>query len=528
VTFLFRPSLDDSIIARQYFWLGIIAALMGAFLSLLMRVHIVWPELALPLVGFIKPETYLGFMTIHATLMVFFVVVAVPQNGFGSLLAGRQVGATRGALPLLNATGLWLTVLSLLVLLASFFVAGSAPQAGWTQYPPLSALPEAAPGQALGMDLWLVSILLFCLAITFSSMNTLFTVLWHRGMPLMQMPLSAWAWLVNSVLILLAFTILGVAGALLFSDRHLGTSFFFPAELVVNGEVIRRGGAGSPLLWQHLFWFFGHPVVYIAILPAMGMISQIIATFSGRTIWSYRGMVASTFAIGVLGFAVWGHHMFTSGMHPMASFAFSSLTMAVAVPSSVKLVNWLATLWHGHVRLESPMLFALGFISLFITGGLTGPILAQPALDSYLHDTYFVVAHFHLIMAMAVLFAIFAATYYWFPQLSGGRRMNESLARLHFWFSFIGAYCTFMPMHFLGIAGHPRRYSQLLGSAEYLQPLAPMQMFITISAIGLMSAQAIFLYNLVRSWRGGELAGPSPWGADTLEWMPSRQVAASK
>jgi cytochrome c oxidase subunit I len=258
------------------------------------------------------------------------------------------------------------------------------------------------------------------------------------------------------------------------------------------------------------------------------MVSQIITTFSSREIWSYRGMVVSTFAIGILGFAVWGHHMFTSGMHPMASFAFSSLTMAVAVPSSLKLVNWLATLWHGKIRLASPMLFALGFLSFFITGGLTGPILAQPSLDMYLHDTYFVVAHFHLIMAMAVLFAIFAATYYWFPQLSGGRLMNESLARLHFWLSFVGAYCTFMPMHFLGMAGHPRRYSQLLGSAEYLQRLAPMQMFITISAIVLMAAQAVFLLNLVNSWRSGKLANDNPWQAASPEWMPSHQVAASK
>jgi cytochrome c oxidase subunit 1 len=414
------------------------------------------------------------------------------------------------------------------ILLASFFVPGSAPQAGWTQYPPLSALPQAAPGQALGMDLWLVSILLFCVAAICSSLNTAFTVLWKREVALMQMPLSAWAWLVNSVLVVAAFTILAIAGVMLFSDRHLGSSFFLPNELIVNGEIIRRSRAGSPLLWQHLFWFFGHPVVYIAILPAMGIVSQIIATFSRREIWSYRGMVISTFGIGILGFAVWGHHMFTSGMDPMAGFAFSSLTMAVAVPSSVKLVNWLATLWHGSIRLSSPMLFAVGFLSLFITGGLTGPILAQPSLDIYLHDTYFVVAHFHLIMAMAILFAIFAATYYWFPLLAGGRMMNESWARLHFWLSFVGAYCTFMPMHFLGIAGHPRRYSQLLGSADYLQRLAPMQMFITISAIVLMSAQAIFVFNLIKSWRSGELANDNPWEASSPEWKPSQRIAASK
>jgi cytochrome c oxidase subunit I len=523
VSSLLRPWTDHRIVGRQYFVLGIIAALAGAFLSLLMRIHIVWPGLALPLLGEVKPETYLGYMTIHATLMVFFVVVMAPQSALSSLLLPLQIKARGVAFPILNAIGFWLSGISLIVLLASFFVNGSAPQAGWTQYPPLSALPQASPGQGVGMDLWLVSIVVFCVAIILSAISTIFTVLWNRGVGLMQMPLTAWAWLVTAILIVLAFAVLFLGGLMLFADRNLGTSFFLPGELIVNGVVVRNGN-GSPLLWQHLFWFFGHPVVYIAILPAMGIVSHIIATFSGRRIWSYRGMVASTIAIGGLGFAVWGHHMFTSGMHPMASFAFSTMTMAVALPSAVKVVNWLATLWRGNIRLNTPMLFALGFISLFITGGLTGPILAQPSLDVYLHDTYFVVAHFHLIMAMAVLFALFAATYFWFPQLSPGRLMNERLGRFHFWLSFFGAYCTFMPMHFLGMAGHPRRYSQIVGSADYLQPLLPIQTFITISAIVLMSAQGIFLFNLVRCWHSGPRASDNPWEVAA----PALELAASK
>jgi cytochrome c oxidase subunit 1 len=371
----------------------------------------------------------------------------------------------------------------------------------------------------LGLDLWLAGISLFCIASTLAAINVASTIVKMRSpqVTLMRMPLPAWAWLVTSLITLLAFSVLLAAAILLFCDRHLGTSFFVPAQSLINGQVITRKD-GSPLLWQHLFWFFGHPEVYLAILPGMGVTSHLLSTFARKRVYGYRAMVTSLIAIGVLGFMVWGHHMFSSGMSPFGTIAFSALTIVIAVPSSVKVVNWLGTLWGGSIRLTTPMLFSLGFISLFITGGLSGPILAQPMLDTYFHDTYFVVAHFHLIMGMAAMFGIFAATYFWFPQLSGGRLMSERLGQAHFWFTIIGAYATFLPMHFLGIAGHPRRYAQIEGSAAFLQPMLPLQKFITLSAIMLMSAQLIFLWNVFVSWRRGAMAGANPWQSPSLEW----------
>jgi cytochrome c oxidase subunit 1 len=338
-------------------------------------------------------------------------------------------------------------------------------------------------------------------------------------MTLMRMPLTVWSWFVTAMLILLAFSVLLAAGILLFSDRHWGTSFYLPAGLVVNGVPLhlKRAG-GSPLLWQHLFWFFGHPEVYIAILPGMGVTSHLISTFSRKRVFAYRAMVYAMLSIGVLGFLLWGHHMFVSGMNPYYVMAFSTLTLVIAVPSGVKTINWLATLWGGRIRFTTPLLFSIGFVSLFITGGLTGPILAQPEVDRYLHDTYFVVAHFHMIMGMAAIFALFAATYFWFPKMFPDRLMDERLGHLHFWLTFVGAYATFMPMHYLGMAGHPRRYSQIVGSADYLQQLLPVQTFITISAIVLISAQLIFLINFFRSIYRGHFAGPNPWESTTLEW----------
>jgi cytochrome c oxidase subunit 1 len=509
------------VIGRQYFLLSLAAVLIGMLLSLIMRLHIVWPGLRIPFLGEVKPEDYLAYMTIHATLMVFFVLTTAPQNAFGNLVLPDLIGARHMAFPVMNALSFWLTLVSFLVMVLSLMVTGGAPTSGWTHYAPLSALQDAGPGQGLGMDLWLASIAIFCVASTLGAVNFITTALRLRvpGMYLMRMPLPVWSWLVTAALTLLAFSVLLAAAVLLFADRHFHTSFFLPAGLIVNGIVQSHAG-GSPLLWQHLFWFFGHPEVYIAILPGMGVTSHLVSTFSRKPVFGYQAMVYSTLAIGILGFAVWGHHMFTSGMHPLASFAFSTLTLAIAIPSSVKTINWLGTLWRGRIRLATPMLFSIGFISLFITGGLTGPILAQPIVDTYLHDTYFVVAHFHMIMGMAAIFALFAATYFWFPKISRGRLMNESLGRVHFWLTFAGAYCTFMPMHFLGMAGHPRRYAQVVGSADYLQSLLPIHLFITISAIVLIGAQAIFLWNLSWSFWRGKLASANPWEATTLEWIP--------
>jgi len=335
-----------------------------------------------------------------------------------------------------------------------------------------------------------------------------------KGMSLMRMPLTCWAWFITAILGLLAFGVLLSAGILLLLDRNMGTSFYIPL-VVVNGQVMGHKG-GSPLLWQHLFWFFGHPEVYIAILPGMGVASQILSTFSRKPIFGYKAMVYAILAIGILGFMVWGHHMFMSGMSPYSAFAFSIMTMAIGVPSAIKTFNWLGTMYHGRIRFYTPMLFAIGFVSLFVSGGLSGPFLAQPVLDIPLHDTYFVVGHFHLIMGVAAIFGIFAATYYWFPKMFG-RMMSESLGKWHFWFTFVGTYCIFMPMHYLGMAGHPRRYSQLT-ELQYLKGLIPLQTFMTYAAFITIAAQFIFVINLFWSMMKGPKASDNPWESTTLEW----------
>jgi cytochrome c oxidase subunit 1 len=510
-------STDHKVIGKQYFFLSLAAVLAGAWLSLLMRIHLVWPKVAIPFFGEIKPENYLAYLTMHGTLMVFFVLSLVPQSGFGTYFLPLQLGASKIALPRLSAAGFWTALLSFLILMSAFFVPGGPSGTGWTQYPPLSALASADPGQGLGTDLWLISIGLFCLSSLMSAIGFLATTLRLRapGMTWMRMPLTCWTWFVTSILILLAFSILLAALTMLMLDRHAGTSFFLPSGLLVSGKAVDHSG-GDPLLWQHLFWFFGHPEVYIAILPAMGVTSHLLSVFARKPVFGYKAMVGAILAIGGLGFMVWGHHMFVSGMNPHAGFAFSTLTTAIAVPSAIKTFNWMATLYGGKIRYTTPLLFSVGFVSLFIAGGLTGPILAQPALDAYLHDTYFVIAHFHLIMAMAGVFAIFSATYFWFPKMFG-RMMNERLGRTHFWITLFGAYATFMPMHLLGIAGHPRRYSDLTG-VQYVAAMAPLQKFITVAAIVTIMGQIIFLVNLFWSMRRGPAAVANPWECTTLEW----------
>jgi cytochrome c oxidase subunit I len=510
-------SADHKVIGVQYFFLSLAAVLVGSFLSLLMRIHLVWPKARLPFWGELKPEGYLALLTMHGTLMVFFVLSTVPQNGFGSYFLPLQLGASETRFPRLNLAGFWITLVSFLVLISAFFVPGGGSLAGWTQYAPLSALATAGPGQGMGTDLWLVSIGLFCLGSVLSAANFIATTLTRRtsGMSMMRMPLTCWAWFVTAILTLLAFSVLFAAAVMLLSDRHAGTSFFVPGGLMVGGRPVDHSG-GSPLLWQHLFWFFGHPEVYIAVLPAMGVTSHLLSVFARKPVFGYKAMVGATIAIGALGFMVWGHHMFVSGMNPSAGFAFSTLTTAIAVPSAVKTFNWLGTIYGGRIRFATPMLFSVGFVSLFIAGGLTGPLLAQPALDAYVHDTYFVVAHFHLIMAMAGLFAVFAATYFWFPKMFG-RMLNERLGTLHFWITLFGAYAIFMPMHLLGIAGHPRRYSDLTG-VQYVAAMAPLQRFITLAAIVTICGQVVFLVNLVWSLRKGARADANPWQCTTLEW----------
>jgi cytochrome c oxidase subunit I len=509
-------SLDHKVIGIQYFFLALTAVFVGMFLSLLMRIHLLWPSAVLPLVGEIKPETYLSLLTMHGTIMVFFVLTTAPQGGFGNYFLPIQIGAPDMAFPVLNMLSFWTTFVAFVCIIAAFFVTGGAPLHGWTGYAPLSALPSAGPGEGLGADLWITSIAIFCVASLMGALNFLTTTLDMRakGMTMMRMPLTVWSWFITAILGLLAFGVLLSAGILLLMDRNLGTSFYVPL-VVVNGQIMGHKG-GSVLLWQHLFWFFGHPEVYIAILPGMGVTSQILSTFSRKPIFGYKAMVYAMLGIGFLGFMVWGHHMFMSGMSPYSAFAFSILTMCIGVPSAIKTFNWLGTMWKGHIRFHTPMLYAIGFVSLFVSGGLSGPFLAQPVLDIQLHDTYFVVGHFHLIMGVAAIFGMFAATYYWFPKMFG-RMMNETWGRIHFFLTLAGTYAIFMPMHYLGVAGGTRRYSQYTEVA-YLQKLMPIHAFMTYAAMITIAAQFIFVINLFWSMFKGPKASDNPWEATTLEW----------
>jgi cytochrome c oxidase subunit 1 len=535
-------------------YLGIsgVAVVVGTLLSLAMRLHLTWPDWPLPLHGAVLPEEYLALVTMHGTLMLFFVLTVAPQAGFGNLILPAQIGAERMAFPRLNAAGMVLTGVALAVLVSAAFVPGGGPIGGWTAYPPLSTTALAGPGQGAGMDCWLASIALFAVASTLSAVNTLTTVVQLRceGMTWERLPLTVWGWFTAALLSVLAFSVLLAALVLLFCDRHLGSGFFLPAQELVNGVLLKHRGDGSPLLWLHLFWFFGHPEVYIAVLPGMGLTSMVLANFARRRVVGYRMMIWTTLAIGLLGMMVWGHHMFVAGLNPFAGTAFSVSTIAIAVPASAKVLSWLATVWGSRGKAPHPfararkdgvpgfggapgrfpaaMLFALGFVSLFVTGGLSGPILAQPILDEYLHNTFFVVAHFHLIMAMAGVFGLYCAMYYWAP-LVLGRRMGEGLGRAHFWLTAVLAYATFLPMHLTGLAGEPRHYAQLDGAgptAALLQGTMGLQRWITVAAVGLAGAQVLFLVNLVLTLRRPRETEVNPWGATTLEWAPGQESVA--
>jgi cytochrome c oxidase subunit 1 len=521
-------SLDHKVIGIQYYFLALFSVFLGMGLSVLMRFHMVYPDAKVSLFeklwptgaagGIMTPELYLSLMTMHGTIMVFFVLTTAPQSGFGNFFLPIQIGAEDMAFPVLNMLSFWTTFLALVVMVAAFFVPGGAPLAGWTAYPPLSAVgPLAGPGEGMGQSLWVISIAIFCGASLMGAINFIATTidLRARGMSMMRLPLTCWSWFVTAILGLLGFAVLLAAGVLLLLDRMAGTSFFLPAGLVVNDQILNHKG-GSPLLWQHLFWFFGHPEVYIAILPGMGLASQLLATFSRKPIFGYRAMVYAILGIGFLGFFVWGHHMFMSGMNPYSAMAFSVLTMSIGVPSAIKTFNWIGTLWGGRIRLTTAMLFALGFVSLFVTGGISGIFLGQPALDLYFHDTYFVVGHFHMIMGVAAIFGMFGGTFYWFPKMFG-RMMNETMGKIHFYLTFLGVYAIFTPMHFLGIAGNPRRYADFT-NFEFMNNLMPVHKFMTHAAIFTATIQLIFLFNLIWSMKKGAKAPVNPWDATTLEW----------
>ena len=530
-------SLDHKVIGIQYILLALSAVLVGMAMSVLMRLRLSWPEAHWTTLakifptgfagGIMQPEFYLSLVTMHGTIMVFFVLTTAPQGGFGNYFLPIQIGADDMAFPFLNMMSFWVTFVGFVVLLSAIFASGGATVGsigGWTQYAPLSALGEiAGPGQGTGVTLWVISIAIFCVGSLLGALNFITTLLnmRTRGMSLMRMPLTCWAWFTTAVLALLSFPVLLGGGILLLLDRLAGTSFFIPANeylgvLAGSDPRLPYHAGGSPLLWQHLFWFFGHPEVYIAILPGMGATSHILSTFARKPIFGYRAMVFAIFAIGMLGFFVWGHHMFMSGMSPYSAIAFSILTLSIGVPSAIKTFNWIGTLWGARIRFTTPMLFAIGFVSVFVAGGITGLVLGQTSLDFFFHDTYFVTAHFHLVMGVASIFGMFAATYFWFPKMFG-RMMHEGLGKLHFWITFVGVYAIFVPFHAMGLLGMPRRYAQFT-EYEFLKHAPPLVMFVTIAAIITVSVQAVFYFNLVWSIFKGKKAGENPWEATTLEW----------
>jgi cytochrome c oxidase subunit 1 len=539
-------STDHKVIGIQYWSLALFSVFVGMALSLLMRLQLGWPGQEFEFLktlfptaaenGTISGELYLSMLTMHGTIMVFFVLTTAPQGGFGNYFLPIQIGAADMAFPVLNMMSFWITFLALLVLLSAFFADSLAPLlgmtaannvigpiGGWTGYAPLSALGESAgPGQGLGVILWVTSIALFCIASLLGALNFITTMLnmRTRGMSLMRLPLTCWAWFTTAVLALLSFPVLLAAGILLLLDHLAGTSFFIPGNSYVSGHLVTDRAGGSPILWQHLFWFFGHPEVYIAILPGMGLTSHVLSTFARKPVFGYRAMVYAIFAIGLLGFFVWGHHMFVSGMSPYTAIAFSLVTLTIGVPSAIKTFNWLGTLWGGQIRFTTPMLFAIGFVSLFVSGGITGLFLGQTSIDIPLHDTYFVVGHFHLIMGVAAIFGMFAGTYFWFPKMFG-KMMNETLGKLHFILTFIGVNAIFIPFHVMGMAGAPRRYASH-GNLEYAKSVMPMNRFISWVAFITIAAQLIFLANLIWSWAKGRKASVNPWEATSLEWtIPS-------
>jgi cytochrome c oxidase subunit I len=524
-------SLDHKVIGEQYYGLALFAVVIGMVLSWIMRIHLAWPNASIPGLellskngapgGVLTPEYYLQLMTMHGTIMVFFVLTTAPFAAFGNYFLPIQVGAEDMPFPHFNMMSFWVTFTAVLVALAAFFVPDGPPLSGWTAYAPLSAVGKVAgPGQGNGQIMWAISIAIFCIGQLLGSLNFITTTLDMRckGMSLWRLPLSAWAWFITSCMGLTAFAVLLPACILLILDHVAGTSFFVPSNLIINDQLQPHSG-GSTLLWQHLFWFFGHPEVYIAIVPGMGVVSHVLIANMRRPLLSHRTMIYAMGALAILSYMVYGHHRFVSGMNPFSSLVFSFPTLIITIPSTIVVLIWLGSLYGSNLRINSASLFAIGFISMFISGGVSGFFLAQPSIDIMLHATYFVVGHFHLVMAVAAIFGIFAGTYFWFPKVTG-RMMNETLGKLHFWLSFVGAYCIFMPFHYLGIAGNVRRYSTFVD--DYLQPLMPLHKFITVAAITMGVAQFIFIYNLFYSRYKGKPASQNPWEATSLEWsIPS-------
>ena len=520
-------SQDHKMISKQYLITGLFMGTIGILMSLLFRMQLAWPDHQFTIFeiflgkwaegGVMDPSVYLALVTIHGTIMVFFVLTAGLSGTFSNLLIPLQIGARDMASGFLNMISYWLFFLSSVVMLMSLFVEAGPASAGWTIYPPLSALPQAIPGSGAGMTLWLVSIAIFIASSLMGSLNYIVTVLNLRtkGMTMTRLPLTIWSFFVTAIIGVVSFPVLLSAALMLIMDRSFGTSFFL-SDIYIAGEVLHNQG-GSPVLFEHLFWFLGHPEVYIVILPAMGIVSEVMATNSRKPIFGYRAMVASILAIAFLSTIVWGHHMFISGMNPFLGSVFTFTTLLIAIPSAVKSFNWITTLWRGNLQMNTAMLYSIAFVSTFITGGLTGIILGDSALDINVHDTYFVVAHFHLVMGISALYGLLAGVYHWFPKMFEGRMMNKNLGYVHFWVTTIGAYGIFFPMHFVGMAGLPRRYYTNT-NFPYFDDLADINVVMTIFAIITIAVQVVFLYNFFHSIFYGKIGPKNPWNATTLEW----------
>jgi cytochrome c oxidase subunit 1 len=506
-------SQDAKVIAIQYSMVALAIGLVALVLSWLMRLQLGFPGTF----SFIDPDRYYQFITMHGMIMVIYLLTALFLGGFGNYLIPLMLGARDMVFPYVNMLSFWIYFLAVLVLVAGFFLPGGPTGAGWTLYPPQAILANT-PGQQWGIIVMLVSLILFIIGFTMGGLNYVVTVLQGRarGMTLMRMPLTIWGIFTATVMALLAFPALFVGAVMMLLDRLIGTSFFMPA-LVAMGERLAYKG-GSPILFQHLFWFFGHPEVYIVALPAFGIVSDLISTHARKNIFGYRMMVWALVAIGALSFVVWAHHMYVSGMHPAFGFFFATTTLIIAIPTAIKVYNWVLTLWRGDIHFTVPMLFALGFIVTFVNGGLTGLFLGNVVVDVPLSDTMFVVAHFHMVMGVAPILVIFGAIYHWYPKVTG-RMLHDGLGKLHFWVTFLGAYLIFFPMHYLGLMGVPRRYHEIGGMAFVPPSAATLNEFITVVALIVGAAQIAFLFNLVWSVRHGRPSGGNPWRATTLEWQ---------
>jgi cytochrome c oxidase subunit I len=520
-------SQDHKMIAKQFLITGMIWAIIGGLFSVLFRLQLGYPDATFPFLedifgkwaqgGKISPDFYYALVTMHGTILVFFVLTAGLSGTFANLLIPLQIGARDMASPMLNMLSYWFFFGASIVMFASLFVQTGPASGGWTIYPPLSALGQASEGSKIGMDLWLVSMALFIVSSLLGGLNYISTILNMRtkGLSMTRLPLTVWALFFTAVLGVLSFPVLLSGAILLLFDRNLGTSFYL-SDIVVKGEILPNEG-GSAILFQHLFWFLGHPEVYIILLPAMGMVSEVMSVNSRKPIFGYLAMIVSLFAITILAFLVWAHHMFVTGLNPFLGAFFVLLTLLIAIPSAVKVFNWLTTIWRGNLRFTPAMLYAIGFVSLFISGGLTGIFLGNSTLDLHLHDTYFVVAHFHIVMGVASFFGMFAGLNHWFPKMYG-RYLNNTMAYIHFWITFVGAYLIFWPMHYQGFAGMPRRYYDY-SNWESFKQFVELNRFISTVAMIVFAAQLLLVFNFFYSiFKGRKLKTENPWGAATLEW----------